>query len=69
MYAPVLVFVEMLALVRPDRDEFIRVNEENINPLMKNNFVKREHGDADFFTTGSVNSGHTPYDVLSAHKF
>ena len=68
MYFPIFVIVEMLALVRPDRDEFIRVNEDNINPLMRNNFVKREHGDADFFTKGSVNSGHTPYDVLSEHK-
>ena len=54
--------------MRPDRDEFIRINEENINPLMRNNFAKRQHGDADFFTTGSVDSGHTPYDVLSAQK-
>ena len=59
----------MLTPVWPDRDEFIKINETNINPLMKNNFVKRPFGDADFFANGSVNSGHTPYDVLSAHKF
>ena len=58
-----------LTPVRPDRDDFIRINEENMNPLMSNDFVKREHGDANYFATGSVDSGHTPYDVSSAHMF
>ena len=54
-----------LTPVRPDRDNFIRVNEENIDPKLKNNFVKRPWGDAGFHTNGSVDPKHTPYDVLS----
>ena len=54
-----------LTPVRHDRDDFIRVNEENIAPKMKNNFVKREYGDAAFHTARSVDPKHTPYDVLS----
>ena len=55
-----------LTPVRHDRDEFIRVNEENIAPKMQNNFVKRPYGDAEFHTAGSVDPKHTPYDVFSA---
>ena len=51
--------------MRHDRDNFIRVNEENILPEMKNNFEKRPYGDAGFHTAGSVDPEHTPYDVLS----
>ena len=51
--------------VRHDRDNFIRVNEENIAPNMTNNFEKRPYGDAGFHTAGSVDPKHTPYDVLS----
>ena len=51
--------------MRHDRDDFIRVNEDNILPKMKNNFVKREYGDAGLHTVGSVDPKHTPYDVLS----
>ena len=54
-----------LTPVRHDRDDFIRVNEENILPKMKNNFVKRPYGDAGFHTAGSVDPEHTPYDLLS----
>ena len=54
-----------LTPVRHDRDDFIRVNEENILPNMKNNFEKRTYGDAGFHTGGSVDPKHTPYDVLS----
>ena len=54
-----------LTPVRHDRDEFIRVNEENIAAKMRNNFVKREYGDAGLHTAGSVDPKHTPYDVLS----
>ena len=54
-----------LTPVRHDRDNFIRVNEENIAPEMKNNFEKRPYGDAGFHTAGSVDPKHTPYDVLS----
>ena len=54
-----------LTPVRHDRNEFIRVNEDNIAPKMKNNFEKREYGDAAFHTAGSVDPKHTPYDVLS----
>ena len=48
-----------------DRDTFIRVNEENILPKMKNDFKKRPFGDAEFHTSGSVDPQHTPYDLLS----
>ena len=48
-----------------DRDDFIRVNEANIDPNLRNNFVKRPYGDAGFHTAGSVDPKHTPYDVLS----
>ena len=54
-----------LTPVRHDRDKFIRLNEENILPQMKNNFEKRPYGDAGFHTAGSVDPKHTPYDVLS----
>ena len=52
--------------MRHDRDEFVRLNEENIAPKMKNNFKKRPFGDAEFHAAGSVDHGHTPYDVQSA---
>ena len=55
-----------LTPVRHDRDNFIQVNEENIDPNLKDNFVKRPYGDAAFHTAGSVDPKHTPYDVLSA---
>ena len=55
----------LLTPVRHDRDDFIRVNEENIAPDMRNNFEKRPYGDAGFHTAGSVDPKHTPYDVLS----
>ena len=48
-----------------DRDDFIRVNEANIDPNLRNNFVKRPYGDAGLHTAGSVDPKHTPYDVLS----
>ena len=54
-----------LTPVRHDRDNFIRVNKENILPKMRNNFEKRTYGDAGFHTAGSVDPEHTPYDLLS----
>ena len=54
-----------LTPVRHDRDDFIRVNEENIAPEMKKNFKKSKYGDAGFHTARSVDPKHTPYDVLS----
>ena len=51
--------------MRYDRDNFIRVNEDNIDPNLKKNFEKRPYGDAGFHTDGSVDPKHTPYDVLS----
>ena len=54
-----------LTPVRHDRDDFIHVNEENIEPNLVGNFEKRPYGDAGFHTDGSVDSEHTPYDVLS----
>ena len=54
-----------LTPVQHDRDNFIRVNEENIDPKLRTNFEKRPYGDAGFHTAGSVDPEHTPYDVLS----
>jgi len=50
---------------RPDRDEFIRINQDNILPRNMKNFEKRPFGDSFFFEVGSVNYHHTPYDILS----
>ena len=55
--------------MRPDRDSFIQINEENIDPSMRNNFMKREYGNAEFFTKGTVDTENSPYDVYSAPKF
>ena len=59
----------MLTPVWPDRDDFIDVNWDQIDPEMRGNFEKRPYGDPGFHTEGSVDPMHTPYDVLSAHKF
>ena len=50
---------------RPDRDNFISINFDNIEPGEEKNFEKRPHGTSDFFEKGSVNTRNTPYDVLS----
>ena len=50
---------------RPDRDDFISVNMDNIEPGKEKNFEKRPEGTRDFFEKGSVDSRNTPYDVLS----
>ena len=50
---------------RPDRDDFISINFDNIEPGEEKNFEKRPHGTSDFFEKGSVDSKNTPYDVLS----
>ena len=50
---------------RSDRDDFISVNFDNIEPGEEKNFEKRPHGTSDFFEKGSVDSKNTPYDVLS----
>ena len=50
---------------RPDRDDFISINYENIEPGEEKNFEKRPEGTSDFFEKGSVDSKNTPYDVLS----
>ena len=55
----------VLTPVWPDRDDYITVNEENMLPDKSKNFLKRPYGDADFFTAGSVNPHHTPYDYFS----
>ena len=54
-----------LTPVRPDRDDFIELNEENIAAENAKDFAKRPYGDAEFHSAGSVDHGRTPYDVLS----
>ena len=58
----------MLTLLRPDRDDFININEDNIEPGLKKNFVKRAFGTADYGVKGSVNTRNSPYDVNSEPK-
>ena len=50
---------------RPDRDDFISVNMDNIEAGKEKNFEKRLEGTSDLFEKGSVDSRNTPYDVLS----
>ena len=50
---------------RPDRDNFVEVNMENIKPGKEGNFAKRKQGYSDYFKKGSVNTENSPYDVLS----
>ena len=50
---------------RPDRDDFILVNMDNIEAGKEKNFEKRPEGTRDLFEKGSVDSRNTPYDVLS----
>ena len=58
-----------LTPVWPDRDDFIDVAWDQVAPEMEGNFEKRPYGDAGFHTEGSVDPMHTPYDLISAHKF
>ena len=53
---------------RPDRDNFVEVNTENIKPGKERNFEKRKQGYSDYFEKGSVNSENSPmtYYHLSA---
>ena len=67
---PVHELVHTLGFVhehtRPDRDNFISVNTDNIEPGKEKNYEKRLQGiSSDFFEKGSINSDNTPYDVLS----
>ena len=52
---------------RPDRDDFISINYDNIEPGEEKNFKKRPPGTSAFFKkgSGSVDTKNTPYDVLS----
>ena len=61
--------INLLTPVWPDRDDFIRVHEENIDDEMKPNFVKRPFGNADFGVKGSVDTENSPYDTVSANSF
>jgi len=54
---------------RPDRDDYIEINHENIEPEMRPEFKIRPHGDADFGIKGSVNAEHSPYDVASVTHY
>ena len=66
----VLIFwLSFLTPVWPDRDKYIQLNEENIDPLKRNDFEKRIYEDSDFFAEGSVDTAHSPYDVSSAQSF
>ena len=58
-----------LTPVWPDRDDFIQINEDNIEEELKKNFEKRPYGDAEYGAKGSVDTKHSPYDVTSALKF
>ena len=63
------LLVEFLTPVWPDRDKYIQLNEENIDPLKRHDFEKRIYGDPHFFAKGSVDTAHSPYDVSSAQSF
>jgi len=69
MIVPVHQLLHTLGFVeehtRPDRDDFITVNEENIAPDFIRSFAKRPYGDAEFYPSGSVDHQHTPYDFFS----
>ena len=58
--------MNLLRTVRPDRDDFIEINEDNIKPSSRKNFVKRPVGTAEFGDKGSVDTKHSPYDMRSA---
>ena len=66
---PVHELVHTLGFVhehtRPDRDNFISVNMDNIEHGKEKNFEKRTEGTSELFEKGSVDSRNTPYDVLS----
>ena len=67
-----LVHIFWLSLLTPvwhDRDKYIHLNEENIDPLIRHDFEKRIYGDPHFFAEGSVDTAHSPYDVSSAQSF
>ena len=54
--------------MRHDRDEFISINEDNIDPKRKTDFDKRSFGVAGDHPVGGVDTHHTPYDFNSAKK-
>ena len=54
--------------MRHDRDEFISINEENIDPDRKTEFDKRSYGVAGDHPVGGVDTHHTSYDFNSAKK-
>ena len=51
--------------MRPDRDNFIAIHKENIEPGMEKNIEQRNFGQADFFNKGDVDHMNSPYDVSS----
>jgi len=50
--------------VRHDRDEFISINMDNIDPNRRTDFDKRSFGVAGDHPVGGVDTHHTPYDLL-----
>ena len=55
----------MLTPVWSDREDCITLNEDNILPHFKKDFVKKTYGDAGFHTADSVDHQNTPYDIFS----
>ena len=58
--------------MRPDRDDFIQVNVENLAPEMRNLFAKRSYDYDNLYNLNLYDyrdaTLQTPYDVLSANS-
>ena len=51
--------------MRHDRDDFISINWENVDPRRVTDFEKRPYGIAGDHPDGGVDTRHTPYDFNS----
>jgi hypothetical protein len=59
---------------RPDRDDFIKINLDNIVKDKEGNFLKRNYANSKYFdpkwdNNGSVDTSNTPYDHLSVMHY